>query len=402
MMLLVAFIILTTSIVSAQIDSEWRGPNRDGKYKNEKLLKSWPKNGPKLYATLTDLGKGFSSPAVTKDRIYVTGMEDGSGYLCAFDINGKLLWKNKYGREWDESYPGARVSPTVVGDKIYFSSSLGQVYCFDSKGDKSWSLDMRAKFNAPNIEWGMVESLLVDGEYVFCTPGAKDVSIAVLDRHSGKIVHEIKGNGQESAYCSPTIINHNGRKILLTMLAKSLIGIDVKSMKLIFEHEHITDYNINPNTPLYYNGFIYIVSGYGTGGQLLKLTQDGGKVIPIWEDSELDSQFGATILYEDHLYGSGHDNRNWHCVEFLTGKVKYSSRELGRKGSIIFADNMLYIYSERGDVGLVKPNSKKFEVVSSFKIKEGSGQHWAHPVIRDGKLYIRHGEILNIYDIAGN
>ncbi|MDX1701839.1 MAG: hypothetical protein R3250_14530, partial [Melioribacteraceae bacterium] len=135
--------------------------------------------------------------------------------------------------------------------------------------------------------------------------------------------------------------------------------------------------------------------------QLLKLSQDGGKLIQIWEDSELDSQFGATILHDGHLYGSGHDNRNWHCIEFLTGKPKYSSRELGRKGSIIFADNMFYIYSERGDIGLVKPNSDKFEVVSSFKMRQGSGEHWAHPVIRDGKLFVRHGNILNIYNIAG-
>ena len=142
------------------------------------------------------------------------------------------------------------------------------------------------------------------------------------------------------------------------MLAEAVIGVDMKSLEMIFEHEFITKRRIHPNTPLYSNGYLYIVSGYGQGGQLLKLSEDGSKVTLVWEDSQLDSQMGSVILYDGHIYGSGHDNRNWYCVEFLTGKVKYSSRELGRKGNIIFADDMLYIYSEKGDVALVKPNSE--------------------------------------------
>ena len=401
--IILLFVILFSFCLSslfAQIDSQWRGDARDGKYNNEKLLKSWPGNGPSLVTTLKGIGKGYSSPAVTENRIYITGMEEGNGYLFAFDLSGKLLWKKKYGKEWDTSYPGARVSPTISNDKIYFSSSLGQIFCFDISGKNIWGLDMLKEFDAPNLRWGMVESLLVDGDNLFCTPGSENVSIAVLNKHTGKVIKKIKGNGQETSYCSPNIINHNGRRILVTMLAKSLIGIDLKSMKIIFEHEHITDYNINPNTPLYNNGYIYIVSGYGTGGQLLKLSNDGNKLTQIWEDEELDSQMGATVLVDGPLYGSGHDNRDWHCVDFLTGKVKYSSRELGRKGNIIFADGMIYIYSEKGDIGLVKPNIEKFDVVSSFKLRDGSGQHWAHPVIKNGKLYVRHGNILNIYNIA--
>jgi len=398
--LLLLFGICLSSLF-AQVDSQWRGPNRDGKYHNEKLLKSWPANGPQLIKTLKGIGKGYSSPAVTKDRIYVAGIEDETGYLFAFDLSGKKLWKKAYGKEWDNSYPGSRGTPTVTAGKIYISSSLGQVVCLDTEGKKIWSVDMIDKFDAPNLRWGMVESPVIDGDYLFCTPGSDDVSVAVLNRHTGKVIKRIKGNGQKSAYCSPTIINHNGRKIFLTMLGESLIGIDVKSFKMIFEHKHVTDYDIHPNTPMYHNGYIYILSGYDTGGQLLKLSKDGTKLTQVWEDSQLDSQKGGAILFDGHLYGSGHDNRNWHCVDFMTGKVKYSARDLGRIGNIIFADNMLYIYSEKGHVGLVKPNKEKFEVVSSFRLKDGSGEHWAHPVIKNGRLYIRHGNILNIYNIAG-
>lgn len=385
----------------AQIDSQWRGEKRDGKYNNEKLLKTWPADGPDLITTLEGLGIGYSSPAVTDDRLFITGMHDGIGYIFAFDLSGKRLWKKAYGKEWDTEFPGSRVCPTVAGDRIYFSSSIGQVFCFSTSGEKIWTIDMQKDFDMPILEYGVVESPVVDGDYLFCTPGSEDISMAVLNRHTGEVIKKIKGNGQTSTYCSPVIINHNGRKILVTRLAKSVIGIDMKDLEMIFEHEHISPWDVNPITPLYHDGYIYVVSGDERGGQLIKLSEDGSKTTRVWSDPQLDCQIGAVILVDGYLYGSGHQNRNWHCIEFMTGKLKYSSRKLGRQGNIIFADDMLYIYSEKGDIALVKPNSEKFEIVSSFKLKIGSGEHWAHPVIKKGKLYVRHGEILNIYNITG-
>ena len=395
---LFSFLAIT---INAQSDSQWRGEDRDGIYHGEKLLKSWPEEGPELLTTIKGLGEGYSSPAVTKDRIYLTGLDDDTGYLFAFDLSGKLLWKKTYGDEWDDRYAGTRVTPTVVGNRLYFSNSLGQVFCFDDEGNQIWQFDMEDEFDAPNLRFGMTESLLVDGDNLFCTPGADDVSVAVLNRHTGQVIKKIKGIDQKSAYCSPKIIDHNGKRIFITMMENSLIGIDLKSLSMVFKYEFKTRRGINPNTPLYHNGYIYIVSGYGKGGELLKLSKDGSELTRIWADSQLDSQMGSVILADGHLYGSGHDNRNWYCVEFLTGKVKYSSRKLGRKGNIIFSDGMLYIYSEKGDIALVKPNSEKFEIVSSFKLEQGSGEHWAHPVIKNGRLYVRHGDILNIYNIAG-
>jgi len=392
---------LCVSSLFGQIDSQWRGDARDGKYHNEKLLKSWPANGPELITTLEGLGIGYSSPAVTNDRLYITGMEGSTGYIFAFDLSGKQLWKKAYGKEWNTEFPGSRVCPTIVGDMIYFSSSLGEVYCFNHKGEKIWTLDMQKVFNMPILEYGVVENPVVDGDYIFCTPGSEDVSIVVLDRHTGKVLKGIKGNGQPSTYCSPLIVNHNGRRILVQRLQKSVIGIDLKSLEMIFEHEHISPWDVNPITPLYHEGYIYVVSGDGRGGQLFQLSEDATKTEQVWSDSTLDCQIGAVVLVDGYLYGSGHMHRNWYCIEFMTGKVKYSSRELGRKGNIIFADDMFYIYSEKGDIALVKPNSEKFEIISSFKLNNGTGEHWAHPVIKNGKLYVRHGDILNIYNIAG-
>ena len=393
-------IYLSPSFIFGQVDSQWRGPNRDGIYPNESLLKTWPEEGPALIWSLEGLGDGYSSPAVTADRVYVTGMSGGEGFLYAFDTQGRPVWKASYGPEWNGSRPGARTTPTVVGDKIYLMSATGRAVCIDKDGEKIWSVDLMAEFGARNLQWGMTESLLVDGNRVFCTPGGRNVLIAALDRHSGKTVWEIKGNGETSGYCSPCLIKHGEKRLILTMTGSSFVGIDADTGKHLWRHPHVTDYSVNANTPLYHEGRVYTVSGYGTGGQMFALSEDGTDVKRIWSQAKLDSQMGAAVLVDGYVYGSGHNSRGWHCLDWKTGKVTYTARKIGNKGAIIFADGMLYCYSERGDVGLVKPDSQEFSVVSSFRVKKGSGEHWAHPVIKDGRLYIRHGDSLMVYRIG--
>ena len=327
-------------------------------------------------------------------------MTEGTGYLTALDLKGKQRWRMTYGPEWDGGHDGARTTPTVVADKLYLMSGEGHVVCINTiNGKVIWQVDLIKSFAARNLQWGMTESLLVDDDRLFCTPGGPDALMVILDRHSGKTLKIVKGKGEESSYCSPILIHHQGNPIILTMTGKSVVGIDAKSGNYLWHYDHITRYDINPNSPLYHDGFIYTVSGYGTGGQLLQLAADGKKVSKIWSNETMDSQMGAAILFDAYLYGSGHQNKGWHCIAWKTGELKYSSRELGNKGNIISADGLLYCYDENGSIGLVRPNPQKFDLISSFEIEEGSGPHWAHPVISEGRLYVRHGEALMVYDI---
>ncbi|MCI0471546.1 MAG: PQQ-like beta-propeller repeat protein [Candidatus Aminicenantes bacterium] len=398
----VILFIISVSVlpVTGQVDSQWRGPNRDGVYPDEKLLDRWPAAGPQSLWTVFGLGEGYSSAAVTADRVYVTGMIAGKGYLFAFDIKGRPLWKAEYGAEWDGSHPGARTTPTVVGSRLYLLSTAGLAVCFDADGKKKWSIDLIRDFGAKNLEWGLTESPLVDGDRVFFTPGGTNAMMTALDRHSGKILWKIQGNGEKSSYCSPRIVKHGNMRLLLTMTAKSVVGIDADSGAYLWSYPHITSYDVNANTPLYHDGNVFIVSGYGAGGQMFRLARDGKKMDSLWSQSTLDSQMGAVVLVNGYIYGSGQRKRAWHCLDWKTGAVQYSAKEIGNKGNIIFSDGMMYCYSEEGDVALVKPNPKKFEVVSSFKIDKGAGPHWAHLAIKNGRLYVRHGEALMVYNIA--
>jgi outer membrane protein assembly factor BamB len=96
---------------------------------------------------------------------------------------------------------------------------------------------------------------------------------------------------------------------------------------------------------------------------------------------------------------TGNSKGNWVCLEWETGEVMFE-QEWITKGSIVSADGMLYCYEERsGNVALVKPNPEKFDVISTFNIQAGSGPHWAHPYIADGKLLMRHGNVLMIFNI---
>jgi len=386
--------------LNAGVDAQWRGPERNGKYPEKNLLKQWPSQGPDLVWSATGLGEGYSSPAVTSKGVYLTGMLEGKGFLFAMDLKGKELWRTSYGPEWQGGHDGARTTPTIVGDRIYIMSGKGKVVCLNtSDGKIAWEVDLIKTFDARNLKWGMTESLYVDGDRLFCTPGGRNAMMVILDRFSGKTIKIIQGNGEISAYASPTIISHNNKRLILTMTEGSVVGLDAETGEYLWRQKHKTKYDINPNTPLYHQGYIYAVSGYGTGGQLLKLSPDGKKVEQIWSDETLDSQMGAVVLVNDHIYGSGHQNKGWHCIEWKTGKVKYTAKELGNKGNIIFAEGLLYCYAENGEVGLVRPNPQKFDLISSFEISEGSGPHWAHPVIANGQLYVRHGDVLQVYDI---
>lgn len=395
-------LLFAGSQAHAQADSQWRGPERDGIYPDERLLTEWPKDGPRLLWQAEGLGEGYSSAAVTEDRVYVTGLVKGEGFLFAFDVMEKTrLWTSSYGREWSGSHPGARTTPTVVGDRVYVMSAFGRVVCVEHKaGETVWAVDLAKEFGARNLQWGMTESLLVDGSRVFCTPGGRNVMVAALDRHTGRTIWKIKGNGETSGYCSPLIVKHGSRRLLITMTQGSVVGLDADTGEYLWKKSHVTDYDVNANTPTYRDGEVFTTSGYGTGSQLFRISPDGNRIERVWGQSRLDSQMGAAVVVDGFIYGSGHNRRGWHCLDWKTGKVRYSARKIGNKGNIILADGLLYCYSERGDVALVRPNPEAFEVISSFRIRVGSGPHWAHPVIKNGRLYVRHGDVLQVYDIS--
>jgi outer membrane protein assembly factor BamB len=396
-------IILLTASTYFPAKSQWRGPNRDGIYPNEKLLKEWPENGPDMLWSFEGLGDGHGNVGIDEDKLFVCGMIDSVGHLFSLDMRGKLLWKKAYGPEWYQNYTGVRSTPVVVGGLVYFESGQGVVYCYSVNGELVWSVDLLKTFKADNIRWGMAESLLIDGERVICTPGGKINNVVALDRFSGKTIWTSKGNGQPAAYCSPTLVEHNGTRLIVTMTSESIIGLDSETGESYWEVEQRQGNFIHANTPVYFNGQIMCSSSSDKsdldGTVLLKLSKDGKSVTTQWRNTEITNLMGGFVLQDGFVFGSKYRSSEWHCLSWETGKVQYTAKPF-RNGVIIWADGLFYCYSEGGEMALVDADKNRFEVISQFDVPLGTNQHWAHPVIHKGKLYIRHGDALMVYDIS--
>jgi glucose dehydrogenase len=412
--LLTAVVLLSATQLNAQGQQGWRGPNRDGIYPDKGLLKSWAADGPKLLWETLEIGKGYSSPTIAGDRIYVTGLseDETKEVFTALTIDGKKLYSVAYGDPFKQSYSDARTTPTIVGDKAYVISGEGEAVCLNTKdGSIVWKVDARTDFGRKVGRWGISEAPLVfDGKVILGTGGSK-TTIVALDAATGKVIWQSPTRNEAINYASPLLINHNGKKQIVALTGKAVIGVNVNTGAIEWA---FTDWGrpatdrgmekISPNTPIYHDGTIFFSEGYDMGCFLLKLNDAGTAVTQVWYNPELDTHVGGNVLVDGAYYGSGwkgNNNGNWLAVDAKTGKSLYDTAWTGKsKGAVISADGMLYVYDERrGTVALVRPSHEKFDVVSEFRITKGEGPHWAHPVIHNGVLYVRHGSFMGAYQI---
>ena len=378
---------------------QWRGADRSGVYHETGLLKAWPAQGPELLWEFDGLGNGYGSPVITKENIFINGEIDTVSYLFALDLSGKFLWKSKIGKEWILSYPGSRSTPTVVKDLVYLTAGWGQVACLETKTGKArWTVNMMSDFHGPAPRFGFSESLLVDGNTVYCSPGNPDTNVVALDRFTGKINWISKGAEEMTAYCSPMLIKVPQRNILVTFSKTTLLGIDTKDGKLLWSYKQDgQNIDCQVNTPFFEDGIIYCIAGNGNGAFKLQLSEDGTQITERWKNGNCDNLMGGFIKVNDHIFTSGYEKRQYYIVETIEGKIVDSVKF--DRGTTNYADGMLYLYNEKGQVGLFKPNGSTMEQVSSFKVTRGTKAHFAHPVICNGIMYIRHGKSLLAYKI---
>jgi outer membrane protein assembly factor BamB len=411
---LTAIILLIISLVYASYAQEygWRGPGRSGIYNEKGLMKQWPASGPKLLLEISGLGKGYSSPTVTDDAIYVTGTKGEREVLEAYTQDGKKKWETEFGGiTKNVSYPESRCTPTYYKGKIFVVSGRGELACFTNDGKLAWTVNYYKKYNAEIQRFGISESPLVVDNKVIVTSGGNMASMAALNVDNGNVVWETPPLNEGTQYTNPLLIEDKGLKVIVTHTVTYIIGVNAANGKLLWKFNFAA---VNPdkkggrnyiNTPIYRDGYLFAANGYGQTAAKIKINFDGKDPSLVWKNPDINPHVGGMVLLNNYIYSSTHDNNSkgrWICVDWTTGKTMWITL-WNNKGSVISADGMLYIYEEKnGNLALVKPNPNMLDIVSSFRVTKGDGPYWAHPVIDKGRLFVRHGDYMAVYSLISN
>ncbi|MCY2988480.1 MAG: PQQ-like beta-propeller repeat protein [Planctomycetota bacterium] len=380
----------------------FHGPQNDNLSSETGLLKQWPDGAPTRLWTAQGIGEGFSAVSLAHGLIYATGNIQEKTVITALDLAGKVQWQVVAGKAWKGSQPGTRSTPTIDGDRLYHESPLGDLVCLEAKtGRQVWGLNVLDKFGSENITWALSESPLIDGQHVICCPGGPQTAVVALDKTTGQTVWQSASAGNLAGYSSPALAEYQGLRMILTMTAKAVIGVNADTGDLLWQFEHVTPWDESILTPIFHEGRVFISTGHRVGSVMLQVKVDGkqASVEPVWKTKDLDNHHGGTILLDGYLYGSCYSPR-WACLDWQTGKKQYSERGVG-KGALTYADGRLYTFSENeGEMGLVKATPEGHQLISRFKVPAGGeGPSWAHPVVCGGRLYLRHGDFLYVYDI---
>jgi outer membrane protein assembly factor BamB len=400
---------------------QWRGPDRDGISKETGLLKQWPKEGPKLAWKANLGGAGYGSPVVVGEKLFILAAEDDKGgkqefALCLNTKNGEQVWKmalpagaGNYSTNWGS---GPRSSPTVDGDGVYVLGARGDLVRLNvADGSKVWSVNLPKDFGGNIPGWGYCESVLIDGDHLICTPGGKKGTMLALNKNDGTLVWQSGELTDPAGYASIIPADVGGVRQYITQTNTAAVGVRAKDGKLLWRHAELKRSTAVIPTPVVQDNLVFFTAGYGAGCELFKLTSKDGLTTAekvYTQNKTMGNQHGGVIRIGDHVYGYSDLGGQWICMDFKNEDAApvWKSKAL-EKGSLTYADGHFYCYGMgKGICVLVEATPKgwsekgRFEIPEKSKLERRSGQLWTHPVVANGKLYLRDHEMLFCYDVA--
>lgn len=393
-----------SAVLAGEFDwPQWRGPNRDGITKETGLLKQWPDGGPKRLWLYEKGGNGYSSFSIANGKLFTMGTRDNKEVVIALDAEkGTELWATPVGGVLDNRWGGGpRGTPTIDGDKVYALSGPGDLACINiADGKVDWTASM-TELGGKVPGWGYTESVLVDGPNVICTPGGDKGAIAALDKKTGKVVWQSKEFTDGAQYASAVKANINNVPQYVQLTMQSIVGIAAKDGKMLWKSEFPGRTAVIP-TPIVRDNLVYVTAGYGVGCKQVKIGPDF-KVETVYENKVMKNHHGGVVLVGDHVYG--HADAGWTCQNFKTGEEVWNHRDFG-KGAVAYADGMLYCQEEGGGtLALVAASPEgwkehgRFKLDPQTKIRSPQGRIWTHPVISNGKLYLRDQDLIFCFDV---
>ena len=446
MKLFIGYLTLALSCSAAIADDwpQWQGPKRDAVSSETGLLQDWPEGGPKLVWRTEGLGGGDSAPAVAKGMLYGLSNRDGKEIVWALsEADGKEAWASSLGDAATQNVPqskeGPGGTPTVDGDHLYVIGMSGRIACLDTKdGNVVWQKSLKTDFGGTAPMWSYRESPLVDGDKVICTPGSPDAMLVALNKASGDVIWKTTalapaepaappanagqpsdgerggrggrgrrgGNRGGAAYSSIIAIEQDGVRQYVQMTSSALVGVSAESGEVLWQYNKPSNgMGINCSTPIYQDGLIFAASAYGAGGGAVKLTKTSEGEFDaeeVYFTTNMQNHHGGMIVVDGALYGAngGNGGGMMACIDFQSGETLWRDRK-GPKGALLFADGRLYLRSEEGPIVLVEPSKAGYIEHGRFEQPDrSSAPAWAHPIVANGKLYIRDQGLLLCYDVT--
>lgn len=398
---------------------QWQGPNRDAKSPDTGLLQEWSEGGPPLAWKTKDLGGGDGGPAIAAGRIYGMSNRGADEVVWALsEKDGSEIWVKPLGPAFDQSWPqskeGPGCTPTVDGERLYVLGLGGRLACLRAQdGQIVWRHSLTEDFGGRIPRWSYRESPLIDGDKLICTPGGAQATLVALDKATGETVWTSQAPGSPgAAYASVIAFDFEGQRQYVQLTAQTLAGVAASDGKFLWRYDKVANRTgINCSTPLYHEGQVFASSAYGGGAGLVKLSRDangGVKADEVYSIRDMQNQHGGMILVDGCLYGAtgGNEGGALMCLDFKTGKMRWDQRDnVGRraKGSLALADGRLYYRLEDGTMLLIEPNSERYVERGRFEQPDRTRlPAWAHPVVANGRLYIRDQDVLLCYNVSAD
>ena len=378
---------------------QWRGPNRDGHSAETGLLQQWPANGPPQLWRASGAGEGYSSFSTSNGRLYTLGSRGNAEYVMAFDAaSGKKLWETANGQRFrNDRGDGPRGTPTVDGDWVYAIGGGGELAALEAAtGRKIWSLNFVRQFGGTTPYWGYSESPLVLGDRLIVNAGGRRASIVAINKQDGKPLWQ--NHNDEAGYSSPMLLRTGSLQQVVFFTGQRALAVDPRDGRLLWSYSRVSNSTANIATPVVRGNKVFLSSDYGTGAALLDVRAAGNvaSAQEIYFTREMKNHHATSVVVGDHIYGFNSSILT--ALRFDTGELAWRNRSVG-KGSLIYADQRLYLYSEDGVVGLADAAPDAYRERGRFRIQAGNLPTWSHPIISNGRLILRDQDTIYAYNV---
>lgn len=386
------------SATSAGSWTDYRGPARDGVYRQRAVAAAWPAGGPRLLWK-QPIGEGHASFVVARGLAYTIEQRRSREVVAAYDVRtGRERWTVSWDAFFSESMggDGPRATPTYADGVLYALGAAGELQALRADtGTVVWRTNILRDAGAENLHWGMSASpLIVDGK-VIVQPGGRGASVVAYDAATGR--PGWKALDDQQAYVSPTVVTLAGRRHIVTITADRAVGLSVTDGSVLWSYPWVTDNKINVAQPVVFGpSKVFLSSGYGKGAAAIEITPDGDRLraTMLWEHTRMKNKLSSSVLLDGYVYGL--DEGILSCVEAESGRVAWKGGRYGH-GQLLLAGDRLLITTETGELALVRATPDKHEELA--RVPGIEGRTWNVPALEDGILLVRNAREMAAFDV---